>query len=365
MLASTRLGHAFLDDFGMAWPVPSYSKSQIKRAGDILRDKNVSREETLWARQVLVNWRACHGYPLHTFQNTLRERIARLGWKDVLVSNRLKRLPSITSKLRRMPQMDLSRMQDIGGLRIVVPEIADVRRIEAEYRASRRHRLAHDKDYILEPKPDGYRGIHLIFKYEGTGGAKPYTGLSVELQIRSRLQHIWATGVETLGTLLGEKFKSGEGDQEWRRFFALLGSAFARLEKTPPLKEHESLSPRQTLVDLLCQEERLGVRNKLHAINIVDQQIEEMEDAGNIGYYLVILDLHTDAVRLRPFGVGDLARAMDAYDAAEQSYEKEAVLVSTASLADLRNAYPSYFMDVNDLIDKLDYINGIVAATQK
>lgn len=36
------------------------------------------------------------------------------------VSQRLKRLPTIEDKLRRLPRMDLSSMQDIGGCRAVL-----------------------------------------------------------------------------------------------------------------------------------------------------------------------------------------------------------------------------------------------------
>ena len=38
--------------------------------------------------------------------------------------------------------------------------------------------------------------------------------LRIEMQIRTKLQHIWATAVETMGTFLGQALKSRQGDQQ-------------------------------------------------------------------------------------------------------------------------------------------------------
>jgi putative GTP pyrophosphokinase len=110
----------------------------------------------------------------------------------------MKRAPSIVSKLQRFDGMNLARMQDIGGLRAVLGSVSRVRKLEAMYRNSKfRHVLV----YIAHPKSDGYRGIHLIYRYSNSL-APAYDGLSLELQVRTRLQHAWATAVETMGTFL-------------------------------------------------------------------------------------------------------------------------------------------------------------------
>jgi hypothetical protein len=54
-------------------------------------------------------------------------------------------------------------------------------------------------NYIEKPKPDGYRGVHLIIKYRSTA-KREYKDQNIEVQIRSRLQHAWATAVETCET---------------------------------------------------------------------------------------------------------------------------------------------------------------------
>jgi ppGpp synthetase/RelA/SpoT-type nucleotidyltranferase len=75
---------------------------------------------------------------------------------------RHKRSPSIISKLARFPQMELSRMQDIGGCRAIVATVRDVERLNALIQSGRtRNKLHREYNYIEKPKDTGYRGIHL------------------------------------------------------------------------------------------------------------------------------------------------------------------------------------------------------------
>jgi len=97
----------------MVWPIPEFSRSQINRAGEILTRELQSAEfngdEWIWAFEVLSNWRACHGYPINTFQATLRQKLKKID-PDALVAQRLKRTPSILAKLERFSSMNLSRI---------------------------------------------------------------------------------------------------------------------------------------------------------------------------------------------------------------------------------------------------------------
>src|SRR4051794_18710765 len=108
----------------MAFVKPGFQKSEINRAGRILASSDFNFDEGdwdnwFWAYEVLSNWRACHGYPINTFQALLRKRLRGLD-RNAIVAQRLKRAPSVISKLRRFSSMKLSQMQDIGGLRAVV-----------------------------------------------------------------------------------------------------------------------------------------------------------------------------------------------------------------------------------------------------
>src|SRR5262249_11514776 len=156
---------------------------------------------------VINNWRAAHSQPLVTFNMTLRSRSAKIDAR-ALVAQRLKRLPSIEAKLRDRPSMRLTQMQDIGGVRAVLSTVSHVRELVRQYQEARtQHVLFGVDDYIAAPKVDGYRSVHLIYRYQSDFNAV-YNGLYVEIQVRSRLQHAWATTVETVSILTGQALKS-------------------------------------------------------------------------------------------------------------------------------------------------------------
>lgn len=115
----------------MGWPTPKFSKSQVNKAGQIisagyyLSEGVIDLDDFFWAFEVVDNWRSCHGYPINTFQATLRQKLKTIDNK-ALVAQRLKRMPSIISKLKRFQSMQLARMQDLGGLRAVVSSLGKV-----------------------------------------------------------------------------------------------------------------------------------------------------------------------------------------------------------------------------------------------
>ncbi len=52
----------------------------------------------------------------------------------------------------------------------------------------------------------------------------------IEVQLRTRLQHNWATAVETVGIFTGEALKSSQGNEDWQDFFRLVSTWFAHKE---------------------------------------------------------------------------------------------------------------------------------------
>lgn len=342
----------------MAFVEPRYSKSQVNRAGDILISPDgVTYEELEWAAAVLANWRACHGYPMNTFQATLRMKLKAID-SSAIVAQRLKRAPSIILKLQRFEGMKLARMQDIGGLRAVLGSVAKVRRLESDYRMARfKHELASSKNYIDEPKSDGYRSIHLIYKYQNDS-AVPFNGLSLELQFRTRLQHAWATAVETMGTFLGQALKSGQGEAEWRNFFTVSGAALAVVEKTAPVPGYEDYQPGDVFKELATAESRLRVLEKLNGFAVAANKITA--ERGQGAYHLIVLDSLNRTVSIRPYAVARLEQANFDYAAIEQRTKMgepiEAVLVSAGPIDNLKKAYPNYFLDTQEFVKQISKI---------
>ena len=349
----------------MTFPKPEYSRGQVNRAGEILRAYAQSTEpvsieqldEWDWAYKVLANWRACHNYPINTFQATLRSRLKSID-SNATVAQRLKRLPSIALKLKRFDGMQLARMQDIGGLRAILGSIKQVRRLEHVYRdRTFQHELVSWKDYIAEPKDDGYRSIHLIYRYRNSK-VQSYDGLLLELQLRTKLQHAWATAVETMGTFLGQALKSGQGEGQWRSFFAVTGSALAHLEGSPPVPGHESLSRSETFLRVAETEAQLNVLEKLRGFSVAAEKITT--EKGHGIFHLVVLNSADKSVSIRPYAMTRLEQANADYADVEKQAQAgepvEAVLVSAGPVEALKRAYPNYFLDTNEFVAQIDRV---------
>lgn len=283
----------------MSFTIPNFTRGQVNRAGLVLIDQNAEPEASSQALALINHWRACHAYPINTFQATLRGRVKKVCGNS-LVATRLKRLPSISKKLEINPGMQLARMQDVGGLRAVVDTVAQVRKLQEIYcDGSFAHQLVDTDDYINHPKESGYRSLHLIYKYKNTS-VPAYDGLSLELQIRTRLQHAWATAVETIGSFLNQALKSSEGPAEWLDYFKIVSSAFALTEKCPVGKIHADLTPSE--IYRRCAElgAALDVKRKLNAFAVAANAISSSSTGGN--YHLIVLDAVERTVSVASFG---------------------------------------------------------------
>ena len=147
---------------------------------------------------------------------------------------RLKRLDSITGKIERFPDMSLYRMQDLGGCRVIADTIDQVYEAVNKYKNSRiRHILKREYDYIQNPKDSGYRSYHMVYQFQSDKKETYNKNMLIEIQFRTKLQHIWATAVEMMGIYTKSNLKSSQGDEEILRFFTLVSSVIALQENTP------------------------------------------------------------------------------------------------------------------------------------
>jgi putative GTP pyrophosphokinase len=343
----------------MAFATPRFQKSEVNRAGRVLCAEDPNLEEWIWAYDVLSNWRAIHGYPINTFQALLRQKLKKVSG-EAIVAQRLKRTPSVLAKLRRFSTMNLAQMQDIGGLRAVVMNVARVRQLAAEYERCRfSHEFVSAKDYITNPKADGYRSLHRVYRYQNDR-APQYNGLLIELQFRSRLQHAWATAVETMSTFLGQALKSGQGERQWREFFEIASAALTFVERTPPIPGYESFSKEEVISKLKTSEGNLHVLRQLQGFSIAAQGITEYKGPGS--YHLVILNSSDRTVSITPYPKTQLEAATRAYSAIEERAQKgeqlEAVLVSAGPVSALRRAYPNYFLDTHEFVKTISKVLG-------
>ena len=169
--------------------------------------------------------------------------------------------------------------------------------------------------------------------------------MQVELQIRSKVQHSWATAVEVVGTFTKQALKASSGDPRWLEFFRLVSVEFAKLEgcKVDPIYQEKETFVK---MDLLLKE--LEVEERLRAFKVATKAITGKKQRG-AGYFVLILDLSEKVINHIYFSKDDLSGATNCYYEYEKQHEsdttKDVVLVSAASVKDLKRAYPNYFAD--------------------
>lgn len=317
------------------------------------------------ALEVMNNFRVCHAYPINTFQATLRTKLNKLKL-PYLVSQRLKRAPSIIGKLTR-EKSRLSKMQDIGGLRAILSSVDEVRNVVELYKNSAfNHKFVKEDDYITFPKNSGYRCHHLIYEYQNPINSN-YDGLFIELQIRTKLQHAWATAVETAGTFIRQPLKSSIGPQDILDFFALVGNGFSILEGTPRLERFKDLTDRQVFQKIKADERKLDIITKLSSFNIAADAIKTDKKQG--GLHLVILDIESKTVSVKSFPSYAIDLASNEYAKEEalanDEGQRQVVLVTSGSIEKLKQAYPSYFLDTEEFIEKLKELIGMSSVFEK
>ena len=328
-----------------------YSKTQIMRAGELLVIDNIGvtqAEKQLDALKALSYWRACHMEPLDNAVHEL-DRIVRAKHRNVIVAKRLKRIPSIITKLKRNPSMGLHRMQDIGGCRIILSSIRIVNQVKRALRDECKVQFR-VKDYLKNPKDDGYRGVHLIGKFPGK---RPNEKFEIEIQLRSKIQHAWATAVEIVDLFTNQKLKANSGKPEWQQFFALTSEAMAALDRgKADSGRHDDIC-----LEVHTLAERLRVIERFDSFNSSLKILEKDGVKGVEGYYLLSIDTNKSTLKYTFFPIAAYDTAVEQYLFNEQISLKTpdlvVALVSTDSLSGLKEAYPNYFADSAVFIEHL------------
>ena len=353
------------------------SRESVKRAGSAIKsaikNNQSSNKDTDRALDIISRWRAFHAIPMNSLRSSLRGKIKKLqNSSDILISRRLKRMPSILNKMLRIDGMSISNMQDIAGVRVIFPNmdllLAFKHACEETYKSSETKKITagfvlvpvgnEDRyNYIDNPKKDGYRSLHQVYRFQ----SKRYPelkGMQVELQLRTQLQHYWATAVETLGLILNASLKSGEGDEQYKEFFRLCGALFAYDEKTNVQSDFAAYTQTEIIEKIISLNKSINITTLLSGTTIVTNVIQRSGSKANNQYYLVQVDLDLQKVTYMEYSEKQIEEAEFAYKTLEKSVQEEkrnveVVLISIDSINNLRKTYPNYYLDATEFLKKL------------
>ncbi|HEY0078255.1 MAG TPA: hypothetical protein VGB73_06385 [Pyrinomonadaceae bacterium] len=216
------------------------SKTQVDRLGDRLRKGNISDDDL----RLLDMYRRSFSEAYEIVVRAIRQELSLEP-----TGRPAKSTTSISDKLRR-ESIRLTQIQDIAGCRLIVADIANQELVVQSLK-----NLFEDVTVIdrREQPSHGYRAVHVVVRSRGK---------SIEIQVRTQLQHLWAELSEKLSDVIDPAIKYGGGGETVREILVDTSSTVASEE-----------SAETQLVNLTQQgdftdddEQIIGLRERLAAV---------------------------------------------------------------------------------------------------
>jgi putative GTP pyrophosphokinase len=113
------------------------------------------------------------------------------------IKSRIRSPESIALKLDRhglpmsLENMTLS-LNDVAGVRVICPYVADIYDVRDMFLSQADIRLIEEKDYIAEPKPSGYRSLHIVVETD-VYLSECVCPVRVEVQLRTIAMDFWSS----------------------------------------------------------------------------------------------------------------------------------------------------------------------------
>lgn len=346
----------------------NYSKTKIDRAGLALaRDEYRSDDEYIELEDIFDDYRKQHLEPLSETTIELQRWLSDYGG-TYYVAQRLKRKPQIIRKLKRL-SVRLTQLQDIGGSRIIVHNNSDIDRLLKylnEQVAKNNHfNITKVTDYREKGRDDtGYRAVHLLIER---------SGVTLELQVRSRVQHYWSESIERTSVIYGHYLKEGEGDQLVISYFKVLSNAFYEIEsnRQPDSGHKITLEQLREKSETIIRSSKRG-RTFDSFINegIVKTLAEKEKKLGKgLNNWLFVFDWNSGTFVSWDIISRNPSDAIQTYVRYEKQFPSdhgfEVVLVGSSDVATVRQTHSHYFGIENQkmILESID--SSIVGFSRK
>lgn len=304
-----------------------------------------NEEELFELEDVFDEYRKGHLQPLSETTLELQRWLADYS-SSYYIAQRLKRKPQIARKLRRL-KVRLTQLQDIGGCRIIVAKNRDVDRLQifieeqvAKHGAFQVERIT---DYREKGRDDtGYRALHMILKRDG---------FSLELQIRSGVQHYWAEFIERTSVIYGYHLKESEGDPNVIQYFKRLSDAFYDIEggrQLPSSAKLEIDGLRVNALKIIEQSERHQVLDSYVNEGIIKTLIEKEANIGKgLNNWIIVFDWNSGSFVSWDIVGRSPDDAIRAYVENEKNFPSEegfeVVLIGSSEVSTVRRTHSHYF----------------------
>ena len=245
--------------------------------------------------------------------------------QNFILVGRLKRTQSIIRKLQRKNNygMDLTRMSDIAGLRVIINSLEDQNKVIELIKSE----LSIEKIYDYRESGKNYRSVHLITKNENQ---------FLEIQVRTIAQQTWADESEDFG----EHAKQGFYTEEVGKYLKLLSDITYNIDN----KENLDFGN----IDNYLFEKKSPIKGKFTTIKKIfeNYKINLIEDPK---YFLIVYDtLDSTLISEDEFDLKEKNDVFDLYrykaKLLDESRYEIIFFISSLGNNVLRVSHPRFFM---------------------
>ena len=181
------------------------------------------------------------------------------------IKSRIKTPRSIVGKLKRRGfpvtlQSMMDNLNDIGGIRVICPFIQDIYTVADMLMRQSDLTLIEKKDYIKNPKPNGYRSLHLILEVP-IFLSNEKKNMKVEVQFRTIAMDFWAS----LEHKIYYKFEGDAPDY--------ISRDLRECAEMVSTLDEKMLSLNEAIQECLEKQEELNMSTKTKESNREDQRV--------------------------------------------------------------------------------------------
>ena len=311
-----------------------YTKGEYERLGNRLRTFDMQSEIPIEDLKMLQTFRTSYKEPLSQVFEILRKSILKID-KNAIVTYRVKRIESIISKLKRLDKAQLPRIEDIAGCRCILKNNEQVYRLK-EILKDELYIKSDRNDYIANPKPDGYKSLHLIVQ------TKNRESNPIEIQLRCEKDHNWATLVEIVDQIYNTKIKELGNENELGRLLLLLSVEINSLKKDELVE----------LIDLIIKKEFVGKISSVffnNSIKVRKQWSEINKKSGN-NFYLIRVDKQNNSYISSFSSFNGAERIYFQEFQANPSWNMVLTHIPDAKFEQIAKAYSNYTLTYHDFM---------------
>jgi ppGpp synthetase/RelA/SpoT-type nucleotidyltranferase len=298
--------------------MPGLSAQEIRTLGKKLRDGEANAADLDLLDQYRIGFESTLFTTAHQVGACLKE-----GGVRHILAGRIKRTKSIVRKLRRPNNqgMDLSRMSDVVGIRVILSTLADQDRALALLR-DQIPMVREPYDY--RDRVAGYRAIHII------SGSPAHR---VEIQLRTCAQHYWADQSEQFG----EHAKEGELAEDQKTFLDNVSMMAKAIDAGT------SLSANTFSDQARCNSEysRLG--------DLFKKVSHERHEPSDRSFVVVYDSVTNSLLRADAFSANERPEALSYFRSASKGLDEtryDILVLNSGSKLSLAVTHPRYFPEV-------------------